>query len=251
MRREGTTGTNHGMADGCFRVATFNIRHGAPPGGRVSHGALVQTCAELDADVLGLQEVDRGRLRSSFRNQAALVARHLGCAFVYGEVLRRGIVGRYGNALLTRGALRDVDLVQLPRPSPRQARGAILARIELAGLDVSVAATHLQHHPAELGDQPREAAVQLRALLDTLNQRPLPRLLLGDLNLGPRRAKPLLAAAGFDCAPDAPTFPAEGPRVTLDYIAVRGLRILESAAVPTRASDHRAVVATVAVESIE
>ena len=93
--------------------------------------------------------------------------------------------------------------------------------------------------------------MQLRALLDMLNQRPLPRLLLGDLNLGPRRAKPLLAAAGFDCAPDVPTFPAEGPRVTLDYIAVRGLRILESAAVPTRASDHRAVVATVAVESTE
>jgi endonuclease/exonuclease/phosphatase family metal-dependent hydrolase len=248
MRR---TGTNRGMADGRLRVATFNIRHGAPPDGRVSHGALVRTCAELDADVIALQEVDSGRLRSVFRNQAALVARRLGCAFVYGEVLRRGIFGRYGNALLTRGALRDVELVQLPRPSPRQARGAILARVALGGLDVSVAATHLQHHPAELGDQPREAAVQLRALLDTLNQRPLPRLLLGDLNLGPRRAKPLLSAAGFDCAPDVLTFPAAAPRVMLDYIAVRGLQIHDRAAVPTRASDHRAVVATVSVEPLE
>ena len=239
------------MSDGRFRLATFNIRHGAPPGRRVDHGALMQTCAELDADVIGLQEVDSRRLRSSFRNQATLVARHLGAACVYGEVLRRNIFGRYGNALRPRGALRDVDLVQLPRPTPRQARGAILARIELPGLDVSVAATHLQHHPAELKDQPREAAMQLRVLLDVLNKRPLPRVLLGDLNLGPRRAKPLLVAAGFDCVPDVPTFPADRPRVTLDYIAAQGLRILESTVVPTQTSDHRAVVATVAVEPTE
>src|SRR6187397_1291848 len=99
------------MVEGRWRVATFNIRHGAPAGGRVRHGALVQACAALDADVIGLQEVDSRRLRSSFRNQAALVARQLGCAFVYGEVLRRGIFGRYGNALVTRGVPRDVELV--------------------------------------------------------------------------------------------------------------------------------------------
>jgi endonuclease/exonuclease/phosphatase family metal-dependent hydrolase len=233
-----------------YRVATFNIRHGAPPDGRVNHRALVQTCAELDADVVALQEVDHRRARSSFRNQAALVARHLGCSFVYGDVLRAGMFGRYGNALLVRGAILDLDRIQLPRPSARQARGAILCRVELPGLEVSVAATHLQHHPASLRGQPREAVIQLRAVLAMLQQRPRPRLLLGDLNLGLSRAKPLLAAAGFESAPDVPTFPVDRPRVTLDYIAVEGLRIVESVTVPTEASDHRAVVATVAVESV-
>jgi endonuclease/exonuclease/phosphatase family metal-dependent hydrolase len=230
-----------------FRVATFNIRHGARLDGRVDHRALVETCAALDADVLGLQEVDQGRLRSSFRNQAALVARHVGAAFVYGGVLRRGLFGHYGNALLTSGAIRDVDVIPLPRPSARQPRGAILARIELPGVDVSVASTHLQHHPAQLGNQLREAPVQLRALLDALRERPRPRLLIGDLNLGPSRAKPLLAAAGFDCVSDVSTFPADQPRLMLDYVAVDGLRIVERAAVRSRTSDHRAVVATVEV----
>jgi endonuclease/exonuclease/phosphatase family metal-dependent hydrolase len=226
-----------------IRVATFNIRHGARVDERVNHRALVQTCAELDADVIGLQEVDSRRLRSSFRNQAALVARHLGYAFVYGTVLRRGPIGHYGNALLVRGAVRDVDRCTLPRPSERQARGAILARVALPGLDISVAVTHLQHHPPHLREQPHEAPIQLRALLDVLQRRPLPRLLVGDLNLGMTRAKPLLTAAGFDSAPDLPTFPADRPRVTLDYIAVQGLHIVESEVVPTHTSDHRAVVA--------
>jgi endonuclease/exonuclease/phosphatase family metal-dependent hydrolase len=238
------------MGGGRLRVATFNIRHGAPAHGRVNHRALVETCAALDADVVGLQEVDERRLRSSFRNQAALVARHLGCSFVYGAVLRSGIVGRYGNALLTRGAIRDLDLVQLPRPSARQPRGAILARIELPFLDVSVAVTHLQHHPARLGNAPREAPVQLWALLDVLKRRPLPRLLIGDLNLGLSRARPIFAAAGFDSTPDLPTFPGDRPRVTLDHIAVQGLRIVESAVVRSDTSDHRAVVATLAVASV-
>jgi len=233
-----------------FRVATFNIRHGARPDGPVDHHALVRTCGELDADVIGLQEVDRSRLRSSFRNQAALVARHLGASFIYGAVLRRGLFGRYGNALLTRGTLRDVDLISLPRPSSRQPRGAILARIELQGFELSVAVTHLQHHPAQLGNQLREAPMQLRALLDVLQQRPLPRVLIGDLNLGPARAKPLFAAAGFDCVPDVCTFPADEPRVMLDYIAVEGLRILDRAVIRSDTSDHRAVVATVAIDSV-
>jgi endonuclease/exonuclease/phosphatase family metal-dependent hydrolase len=211
----------------------------------VDHDALVRTCAEFDADVIALQEVDSRRLRSSFCNQAALVARRLGYNVVYGTVLRAGVFGRYGNALLARGALRDVNLVELPRPSRRQARGAIIARVEFPDLDVTVAVTHLQHHPARLRSQPPEAPLQLQALLDVLKQRPQPRLLLGDLNLGLSRAKPLLTAAGFDSTPGSPTFPADRPRVTVDYIAVDGLRIVESEVMRTHTSDHRAVVASV------
>ena len=80
------------------RVATFNTRHGAREDDHVDHRSLVQTCAELEADILGLQEVESRHRRTWFRNQAALVARRLGCEFVYGTVIRSGL-GRYGNAL--------------------------------------------------------------------------------------------------------------------------------------------------------
>ena len=90
------------VAQALLRVATFNIRHGARVGERVDHRALVQTCRDLDADVVGLQEVDNRRRRSSFRNQATLVARSLGYTSIYGPVVRTGPLGRYGNALLAR-----------------------------------------------------------------------------------------------------------------------------------------------------
>ena len=56
---------------------------------------------------------------------------------------------------------------------------------------------------------------------------------------------PILDAAGYHTVADTPTFPADQPRITLDYIAVDGLCIVDYAVVPTRTSDHRAVVATV------
>jgi len=228
------------------RVATFNIHKGAPEAGRVDHDALVETCASLDADVLGLQEVESRHRRSWFRHQAALVARRLGYTFVDGPVIRSWPFGRYGNALLARGAIRAVELLPLARPSPRQQRGAIVARIELAGLDVTVAVTHLQHHGRRFADRPPEAPIQLRGLLDELARRPAPRILLGDLNLGATNAIPILTAAGFTVAPTAATFPARQPRLVLDYVAVDGLQVVESEVVPTLTSDHRAVVATLA-----
>ena len=229
-----------------MRVATFNIHHGAREGERVDHLALVRTCASLDADVLGLQEVESRHRRTWFRHQAALVARRLGYTFVYGPVIRSWPFGRYGNALLARGAIGDVELLALPRPSPRQPRGAILARVGLPDAEVTVAVTHLQHHARRFAGAPPEAPIQLRGLLDALSARPSPRILLGDLNLGAPNAIPILTAAGFTVAPTAATFPAGQPRLVLDYVAVDGLRVVGSEVVPTLTSDHRAVVATLA-----
>ena len=231
------------------RIATFNIRHGAHEAGRVDHAGLVRACADLDADLIGLQEVDHRRRRTRFRDQATLVARRLGYSVVYGPALRTGRVGRWGNALLARGRIRDVEHIELARPSPRQPRGAILARVALPTIDVAVAVTHLQHHPDRLQGSPPEAPVQLRGLLDALAGRTPPRILLGDLNLGASSAIPILTAGGFEIAQTGATFPASRPRLTLDYIAVDGLRILDAQAVATPISDHCAVVAT--VESVD
>ena len=223
-----------------MRIVTFNIQHGRTPDGRVDTAALARFCAGLDADVLALQEVDHRMRRSRRADQAAEVARTAGSPGVFGAARRLGVWARYGNALLARGRLLDVVTVPLPRGVRRERRIALLASVEVGDRAVSVAATHLS---TDHGD----AAVQLAVVLGALEARPLPRLVLGDLNLRPDRAVPALERAGYSVAPTADaTYPAAGPFLRIDHVAVQGLEI-ERATVLDAApvSDHRPLLVEV------
>lgn len=58
-----------------MRLATFNVLHGRSlADGTVSTARLAEACASLGADVLGLQEIDRGQPRSGGVDQTAAVA---------------------------------------------------------------------------------------------------------------------------------------------------------------------------------
>jgi len=231
-----------------LRVATFNIRHGADDEDRVHLRALARSCAALEADVLGLQEVVRGRRQSWYLDQGAVVARRSRARRVNGPAVRHGRLRTYGNSLVTRGRVLEHVVLDLPRAPEREPRTAIVARVAVRGIEVSVGVTHLQHWPKRHRHLSHDAPDQLRALLDALSARPAPRVLLGDLNLEPEVVTPILDAAGFVRAEHGPTFPAGVPRATLDHIAVDGL-IIRSAWVAARApvSDHRAVVADLAL----
>ncbi len=134
-----------------MRVMTYNIRHGAVPGGRIDLKALGEFCAELELDILALQEVDQSAIRSGFADTTGVVARATGMNSVFGQARRLGIGGRYGNLVLCRGELSEIEHVRLPRDARREPRGAILATAELPESDVavSVAATHLGFTRAE------------------------------------------------------------------------------------------------------
>lgn len=211
-----------------MRVVTFNIQHGA--GGDA--GALGRACAALDADVLALQEVDVRVPRSRLVDEVAVVGRATGMHSVFGQTCRVGGVGRYGNALLSRAPMDDVETVRLPRVGDAESRGAVLASID----GVTVAATHLSIHQDE-------SAAQLAALVALVRERPQPWVLLGDLNRHPAQ---LDALAGFDVADvGAPTFPAHDPVARIDHIAVAGLRIECVEVLPQQpVSDHRPLAAT-------
>jgi len=212
------------------RVATFNVKHGEGPGGEVDIALLARSCAALDADVLALQEVDRGLRRSHDADTAAVVAETCGMAHVFGAAIAiRG--GEYGNALLVRGSIDDVEVVALEDPEPRS---AIVARIEVEGVGISVAATHLGRRGA--------GATQLAILLDHLDARPGPRLLLGDLNLD---AADVEVRPGWTRPSGGPTFPAETPRREIDHVLLDGLEATAAVVARLPVSDHRALVVEV------
>jgi endonuclease/exonuclease/phosphatase family metal-dependent hydrolase len=184
--------------------------------------------------VLALQEVDVNLRRSNGADTAAEVAAECGMKFVFGEAIAiRG--GQYGNALLVRGAIDDVEVVALADPEPRS---AIIARIEPdGGPALSVCATHLGLRGA--------GEAQLAMLLDALRSRPGPRVLLGDLNLD---ADVVAGLAGeFTRVDSGPTWPAKAPRRTIDHVLLDGLTPTAAVVPPLPVSDHRPVVVEVEV----
>src|SRR5437660_5010751 len=149
-----------GRAGRLMRVATFNVKHGENGHGGVDLRRLASACTALSADVLAIQEVDRFARRTHFRDEMRVIARATGLQAVFGEAARRKWRS-YGNVLLARGPISDVEVVKLPRPSEGEPRVAIVARVCVDGLALSVGATHLSFRKGE-------GAAQLEVLLAAL-----------------------------------------------------------------------------------
>jgi endonuclease/exonuclease/phosphatase family metal-dependent hydrolase len=234
-----------------MRLASFNIKNGESEEGSCDPDALVGACRMLRADLLALQEVDRGVPRSDKTDQMAVVAAGCGLKGLYAPA-RRLDGGEYGNALLVRGSFVDVEHVRLPVLPGNEARAVVVARAQVDGTALSVAATHLQNRHGGPPSTPIDAAEQLEQLevvLAGLARRPRPRALLGDLNMPPEVVVPVLEDAGYDVADSEPTVVVGAPKFRIDYVAVDGLAIRGSEVLDTDVSDHRALV--VEVEPIE
>ncbi len=232
-------------------MATFNLLHGrSPTDGRVDVDRLAEAVRTIDADVLALQEVDHAQPRSGYADLAAVAAEAMGAAayrFVPALVGTPGGTSgdaatqeqvpapSYGIALLSRHPVSAWREVRLPRVrwGDDEPRVAVVAEVETPERRVAVAATHLTFVRWWSGRQ-------LVALVRELGTHEHPALLVGDLNMGARRARRL---TGFHALAEHPTFPADRPRRQLDHVlGNRPWPVSASAAVPLPLSDHRALV---------
>ena len=152
-----------------FTVASYNIHKCAGLDGRVDLDRIADVIREIDADLIGVQEV--------FRPQALGLAERLGVEVEMGPTRERD--GHpYGNAILTRLEVRGSRTFDLSRPD-REPRGGI--RLDLALADGLL--LHLFN--VHFGLKIRERAAQVRMLVrehilhDELTG---PRVVVGDLN---------------------------------------------------------------------
>ncbi|GAA1488498.1 endonuclease/exonuclease/phosphatase family protein [Brachybacterium sacelli] len=264
-----------------LRIASYNVHHGADGADQLDLPRTAATLAALDAEVIGLQEVDVGfGDRSGHEDQAARLAELLGYEARFAATIDRpaddGARARYGLALLTRGAILEHWTEILPGAShlaaPHETRGLLGARVRTPGPELTVLVTHLDHAHRD------HRAAQVRGILHRTAALDGPRVLLGDLNADPlapelaplaeagwrealaettgRGARSPLTSALAAALPVGPsasqaTFPARWPLRRLDSIWVRGALEVTDLEVPrSRASDHRPTVATIRLPSI-
>lgn len=234
-------------------VASYNVHSCVGLDGRRDAERIAAVVSELDADVVGLQEVDSHAHGKTGLDQLATIARASGYAFVRGPTLLRPD-GHYGNGVLTRLAVQNARLIDLSLPG-REPRGAIdLEFLDLRGLRLRVVTTHL-------GLLPVERRAQCDRLLDRLEPSDHFDLsvLLGDFNeWWPPRALLRRLHRFFGRTRAVRTFPSPAPVFALDRIWVKPANALREfrahrSPLSRRASDHlpvRAVIETPASASL-
>jgi endonuclease/exonuclease/phosphatase family metal-dependent hydrolase len=158
-----------------FTVASYNIHKCAGLDRRVDLDRIAQVLEEIDADLVGLQEV--------FRPQALGLAERLGVQVAMGPTRERDGLP-YGNAVLTRLAIRSSRTFDLSRPD-REPRGGIRLDLEMPNRSGEGANGLLHVFNVHFGLKIRERAEQVRMLVrehilhDELTG---PRIVVGDLN---------------------------------------------------------------------
>ncbi len=141
-------------------VMTYNVHSCIGMDGRLSTERISRVIARYDPDIVALQELDAGRLRSGGPNQADMIARKLEMEFnfhhVYGPEDQA-----FGNAVLSRYPVRLVRAGHLPglaRKLLLEIRGVLWVDVLFPGKKIAVFNTHLS-----LWNQ--ERAWQMKALM--------------------------------------------------------------------------------------
>ncbi|MES1985968.1 MAG: endonuclease/exonuclease/phosphatase family protein [Pseudomonadota bacterium] len=224
------------MGQTTFRVATYNIRKAIGTDRRRSPERILDVLAELDADVVALQEADR---RFGPR-LAAIPARLLESHSPYRAVpldVRVESMGWHGNAILVRKDM-DVpahDIVHLPCLEPR---GAIMAEVTTPVSPVRLFGMHLDL--SGLWRRRQAAAVNQAAGA----REAMPTVLMGDLNeWSADRGCLADFARHYRFAPCGRSFHARRPVARLDRIMYCDRLILSAcgvheSAASRKASDH-------------
>jgi endonuclease/exonuclease/phosphatase family metal-dependent hydrolase len=155
-------------------VASYNIHRGVGLDRRRDLDRIAGVIAEIEPDVIGLQEVIRAD-GADHADQAAYLASRLGMALVMGQTRMLGS-GIYGNAVLTRLPVVGAERCDLSRGA-REPRGCL--RVDLA-----VDGTALHVFNCHFGLAFRERREQVSLLGEFIRTRSLagPRVLMGDFN---------------------------------------------------------------------
>jgi endonuclease/exonuclease/phosphatase family metal-dependent hydrolase len=232
---------------GRLRIASYNIHECVGTDGRRDPERIATVLREIDADVIGLQEVDARPGGPTDGMQMQYLAAALGHHGVAGPTLRR-IDGEYGNALLTRWPVLDVRHVDLT-VYRREPRAALDVDLDVNGVTVRTIVTHL-------GLLPGERRTQVRRLLDRLGDGRADLVILcGDMNEWFAVGRPLRwLHARLGRTAGIATFPAVLPVFALDRIWVNPHTALShlaahASAAARRASDHLPMIADIRIGS--
>lgn len=229
-----------------LQVMCYNIHHAEGLDGKVDVERIARLITDHRADVVALQEVDRGVERTQRRDLPAELAKLTGLTVRFDRnIPHQG--GDYGTAVLTRFPLKSARHTQLPMVGAGEQRGVQQLVLDVHGREVLVLNTHLDHRrePAE-----REAGVAaIRRIVDAAGAMPV--IVCGDFNATPEsvaltRMREILTDS-WAAVGQGPgyTIPVRNPNRRIDYIWVSAATIepVRMRVLRSEASDHLPILA--------
>lgn len=240
-----------------MRVLVFNIHAGKDAGGTPNLEEVAALVRSTSADLVLLQEIDRGTRRSGKVDQIAVLETLTGYDAAFGRSLDYD-GGLYGIAALSRRGIGGHTTEALPIAPPQARAGGSYEPRAALMLTASTPIGRVQAINTHL-DASRDEHYRLQesrhiiALVKRLAAARPPVMAAGDFNAEPGSGtyKQLinggLRDAWTECgAGDGFTYPASKPTKRIDYLFLTGgLRCTAAEVIDTRVSDHRPLLVTV------
>lgn len=242
--------------NGTVRFMSYNLHSAFNTDGALDVEAIAQVIEDSEAEVVGLQEVPRGRLLSGTTDLLLQLQVRLG----FEHVAYFGTTDPvWGNAILSRFPIVDTEAEYLPQAGTPLRRGYLGASLDIDGVELLVISTHLQHvNDQDFHDLDPEAdllpvhTAQIVTILDTWGGQS-PAILMGDFNARPEWAQiSMLFEAGWVDSwveagiGDGYTSNAADPKYRIDYVFhTDDVAAIDAGILNSTASDHFPVVVDV------
>ncbi len=244
-----------------MRVMTFNAHSCKGSDGLVSHERIAQVIADIDPDIVALQELDVDQDRSHRSDQPQLIANYLKYLFHFSPAFSME-QGSYGNAIFSRYPMQCIQAKSLPGSEikvkknrygiwnpVKEPRGALWVSVQIPGKEsVQVITTHL-------GLTAQERGCQVDTLLSdewiAAAAKKGPVIFCADMNAIPlsrvyrKMRSKLLDAQHMNGFKRKATFPSCWPVLRIDHIFLSHEWKVLDVQVPSlhrQASDHLPVV---------
>lgn len=240
-----------------IRVLVFNIHAGKDAAGKPNLEQVASLVRRVAADVVLLQEVDRGTKRSGNVDQVRRLTELTGYSAAFGRSLDYD-GGQYGIAALSRQPIARDATHPLPIQPPQARSGgsyeprAALSLTASTRLGPVVAVnTHLDASREE--HYRLQESAHIVTMVQRLRSPAAPVLAGGDFNAEPAsQTYEQLIAGGLrdaweECgAGNGFTYPADKPIKRIDYLFLTaGLSCTRAEVIDTRVSDHRPLLVNV------
>ncbi len=237
-----------------MRVLVYNMHAGKDAPGVDNLIRLSELFRSTNADIVLLQEVDKGTKRSGNVDQPALLSQLSGLHAAFGSALDYD-GGKYGVAILSRWPIVSDTLFHLPVDPPQERsggshepRGALRAIVQSPFGRMAVINTHLD--AAGVDRWRRQEADSVVSLVAQTQRTESLVIAGGDFNSTPESAvqvavrKAGLRDSWMECnGGQGFTFPDDNPVKRIDYLFLTGgIHCTSVEVINTRVSDHRPVL---------